>query len=255
MPLQKLLITAVLLLSYLFILPQSGIIGCSKDVNLGTNSEDDDSGDDSDSDSNSGTSPDDDDDDGLSNEVEDTFSIDDRKADSDHDGFADGLEFVGDDGDPLDAGLSPSPFDRDRTLAADQARTGVPDGDQDGLGDTFEEDNSLDPDNPDTDGDGYSDALELIARSDPFLSSSRPTRVAPPAPDGVNRTGAAPRDSDGDGISDAIEPLNATRTNSRDSDTDGFSDGVEFLMGSDPNDASNIPNFSVPLPPDDEDAG
>lgn len=194
--------------------------------------------------------PRDDDGDGISNEVEERFDIETRVADTDQDGFDDGLEFVGENGDPLNGSLSPISGTRSKVIEREDAALNDPDSDQDGLGDTFEIDNSLDETNADTDGDGYSDGLELVARSDPFDSEDRPVRDDPPASDGVTRTGSAPRDSDSDGLADTIEDVNGTESGSRDSDGDGFSDGIEFLMGSDATNFLNVPNFSVPDPPE-----
>ncbi len=196
-------------------------------------------------------SPADDDADGLSNEVESSFGGDSLESDADQDGYDDGLEFVGNGGDPLDGSASPSAFNRSRFLETEDAVRSDPDSDLDGLGDKFESDNGLDPADPDIDDDGYQDGLELVANSDPFDASDRPERLAPPAPDGVDRLPPSPRDADGDGLSDEIENINGTTTTQRDTDGDGFSDGLEFLMGSDALDFLSIPNFNVPSPPVD----
>ena len=225
--------------------------GCNdfftKDVELGTKGTGSDDG-------GSSTDENDDDADGLSNSVETLYEMQSRKADSDHDGYGDGLEFVplstSVASDPLDGAITPTPVRRVKTLQQeDQVRDSV-DSDGDGLGDTFETDSSLDPEAADTDADGYDDALELLARSDPFVESDRPERDAPPADDGIDRDGmSAPTDADRDGMSDDLERQNGTNTSNADSDGDGFSDGIEFLVGSDPSDILNIPNFLVPEPP------
>lgn len=191
----------------------------------------------------------DDDGDGLSNDVENAFEMEPRTADSDFDGYSDGLEFAVDSGDPLTAAVIPSSLNRTRTLLPLDAVTDTQDSDLDGLGDKFENDNGLDPESADTDGDGYSDGLELVANSNPFDAADRPERLAPPASDGIDRTGTPPRDNDGDGLSNDVESLNGTTTTRTDSDSDGFSDGLEFLMGSDPLSDLSIPNFFVPEPP------
>ena len=189
------------------------------------------------------------DDDGLADDVESTFGLNSLVADTDHDGFDDGLEFVGTGGDPLSASLTPTSSSRARTIDASVAVRNDIDSDQDGLGDTFESNSGLDSNNPDTDGDGYTDAIELIANSNPFSSDSRPQRDTPPTTDGVTRTDQAPADNDSDGLSDSFEALDGTLSNSRDSDGDGFADGIEFLMGSDGLDVLSVPNFTVPTPP------
>lgn len=223
-----------------------GFSGCDESFSFEPTADDGSTGD-----GGSDVTVEDDDGDGLSNSVEDEFEIEKLKADTDHDGFSDGIEFVGDLGDPADGSASPTPFRRKKILLVQDALQNERDGDQDGLGDTFETDNEMNPDSPDMDGDGYQDGLELVANADPFRESIVPVREAPPASDGVTRTGAAPQDSDNDGIADNVETLNGTKSTTRDSDGDGFSDGIEFLMGSDGADFLSIPNFSVPNPPTD----
>lgn len=236
------------------------LAGCNdfltKDLILGVAPDDTDT-DDGDGGGDSGTvdTPDDDDSDGLGNEVEEVFEIDPITSDTDQDGFGDGLEFVVDSGDPLDGSLTPVSLSRELLIDESEALSNDPDSDQDGLGNTFETDNSLDESNPDTDGDGYQDGLELVAGSDPFDDGSRPTRSTAPINDGIDRSGTtAPADSDLDGVADSIEAVNGTESNSRDSDGDGFSDGIEFLMGSNPVSNTSIPNFIVPVPDDDDPA-
>lgn len=222
----------------------------TKDVTIGQRSEDssDDSSSSSSSDGDDGGSSAqvDDDGDGLSNEVEETFFLNSASSDTDFDGIADGLELVLDSGDPLDSSVSPSPRNRSITLAPEDIVASDLDRDLDGLGDTFERNNNLDPLDPDIDDDGYQDGLELVAGSDPFDSASRPSRINSPMDDGISRGGQAPIDSDSDGLSDAFESLNGTLIASRDSDSDGFSDGLEYLMGSSPVNQSSVPNFIVP---------
>lgn len=224
-------------------------VGCndfmSKDIALGVENES------KTSTGTSSSSPGDDDADGISSEVEESFDMDSKKSDSDHDGYADGIEFSVDTGDPLHGSVIPAPLGRVKIVAAEDLRLDSSDSDLDGLGNNFEDDNSLDKNNPDTDGDGYSDGLELVAGADPFRSEIIPIREAPPASDGVTRNGAAPRDGDGDGLSDELELSDGTSATDRDSDNDGFDDGIELLMGSDPNEQSSIPNFSIPSPPEE----
>lgn len=198
-----------------------------------TGSTDDDSG-----------APSDDDADGLSNEIERTIGTDTVKADTDHDGFDDGLEFVGRLGDPLNGRLSPTAFGRERILTGTEVIQNDVDGDGDGLGDRIEALRSLNADSPDTDEDGYQDGLEVIAGSDPLISTSRPVRSNPPVSDGVVQAGSPPADLDRDGIADDLESLNGGSTTSRDTDRDGYSDGIEFLFGSTASDPASIPDFS-----------
>ncbi len=192
--------------------------------------------------------PADDDADGLSNETEISFGIDARTADSDHDGFDDGLEFVGRLGDPLNSRLSPTPFNRERTLAPSEVQILDIDGDGDGLGDNVETGLGTDPDSVDSDEDGYNDGLEEVAGSDPLSASSRPVRTAAPVSDGGGNSGVAPADSDGDGLADGVESLNAGRVDAKDTDGDGYSDGIEFLMGSEAANGASVPDFSASVP-------
>ncbi len=237
--------TLLMLISVLF--PLSA---CKEDVYLGTSAERVASGGGTDGSGTSSGGDADDDADALSNEVEESFDLDPRKADSDHDGIADGLEFVGDGGDPLNGSATPNSLNRVKVLSSSDIVLNDPDRDGDGLGSIFEDENDLDDTDPDIDDDGYSDGIELVANSNPFLADDRPTRDAPPASDGIDRTGSAPVDSDGDGISDQLESLNGTISTQQDTDSDGFSDGIELLMGSDETDNASVPNFGVPARPE-----
>ncbi|MBX7144002.1 MAG: hypothetical protein K1X79_06085 [Oligoflexia bacterium] len=88
----------------------------------------------------------------------------------------------------------------------------------------------------DSDGDGFSDALESESGTDP-----QDPEDMPPGP----RTRLADRlrglDSDYDGLKDIDEQRLGTKPNSTDSDGDGISDGAEVLSGSDPADKTARP--------------
>jgi len=102
------------------------------------------------------------------------------------------------------------------------------DTDGDGLSDADEIALYLtDPANPDTDGDGLSDGSEVNT----YLTN-------PLSPD-----------SDGDGLSDGPE-VNTYLTNpaNPDSDGDGVNDGDEINAGTDPLDASSVPDLIAPTP-------
>ncbi len=190
------------------------------------------------------TAPADDDADGLSNEVENTLGLNPIKADTDNDGFSDGIEFVGRLGDPLNSNISPSPLNKKRILDPMAVVIGEKDSDKDGLSDTFEKSISLDPLSFDTDEDGYSDSLELIASSDPKNASSRPSRTNPPSSDGGDHLDVAPADNDNDGIANDLElTLNNSNKDLEDTDTDGYSDSIEYLMGSEADNELSIPSF------------
>jgi hypothetical protein len=91
------------------------------------------------------------------------------------------------------------------------------------------------PDNPDTDGDGVSDGVEVN------------TRLTSP----INP------DTDRDGLSDKVEtgtnvyvsPQDTGSNGSNpDSDGDGFPDAIEVLYGSNPNSATSVPDITTPVP-------
>ncbi len=124
--------------------------------------------------------------------------------------------------------------DLDLLLAADATITNIllPDSDSDGLldgqedpGDCANQITPLAMTNPrkkDTDGDGFSDGLEvLILGSDPLDAASP----------------ADATDADGDGLPASIDPDD----NNIDTDGDGFGDAFEVVMGSDPEDAGSVP--------------
>ncbi|NIP97872.1 MAG: LamG domain-containing protein, partial [Akkermansiaceae bacterium] len=96
------------------------------------------------------------------------------------------------------------------------------DADGDGLPNTWEEENGLDPNDDgstdinngpdgDPDMDDSTNAEELAARTDPQNA-----------------------DSDGDGLNDGAEAVAETNPNASDSDEDGLNDGEEVALGTDP---------------------
>lgn len=158
--------------------------------------------------------------DGLNNAQEDALGTDRNNADTDGDGASDGAEPGDSDNDGVPNALESSTSDADGDGAADQVDPAnnnpcVPNGnnaaclayDSDGDGLTNAEEDALGTgrDNPDTDGDGLSDGVE----------------VGNPA---------NPTDSDGDGIPDVFEPGDAATD--ADGDDDGIPDGTE--VGGDP---------------------
>ena len=117
------------------------------------------------------------------------------------------------------------------------------DRDNDGVPDELEPTLGLDPDNPDSDGDGVFDGdedfdgdglsnlVEVLIGTDP----ANPDTDG----DGINDSD---EDSDGDGLLDADELLTyGTDPNNHDSDGDGFNDGDEHNDGSDPLDGTSLP--------------
>ena len=81
-----------------------------------------------------------------------------------------------------------------------------------------------DPNNPDTDGDGYNDGDEINAGSDP---------LDPCDPD----TNSPTCDSDGDGIFNVDEIAGCTDPFIVDTDGDGLTDGEELTGTDDPSTA------------------
>jgi len=121
----------------------------------------------------------------------------------------------------LALGIDPSVRSDDPTLAA-----GIIDSDADGLPDEQERLLGTDPQQQDTDGDGFSDLLEqrlVISGLDPL--------------DGTDADCAADvdrLDQDGDGLRDCEERFFGTNVRVYDTDNDGFGDGVELMFGLNP---------------------
>jgi hypothetical protein len=152
-------------------------------------------------------------------------------ADTDGDGWSDGAE-RGCGTNPLSDADVPTDFDGDGECDAVDS-----DDDDDGLDDDLEAALGTDPLNPDTDGDGLSDGLEVLG------------------PDGVansgDEVGTDPRspDTDGDGLLDGAEDANRngvvdpgeTSPVLADTDGDGWDDGDELACGTDPLVAGEAP--------------
>ena len=129
--------------------------------------------------------------------------------DSDADGLSDSLE--------VELGTNPNDADTDDGGVND----GSEDADRDGVVDPGETDPTPghgddDATNPDSDGDGLSDALEEAIGSNPNDADSDDDGI----PDGLEPNPAA--DSDGDGVLNVLDP---------DSDNDGLFDGTEAGYG------------------------
>lgn len=104
-----------------------------------------------------------------------------------------------------------------------------PDTDGDGLPDSFEVEQGLNPASPadgglDLDGDGLSNRDEFLLRTDLHL-----------------------RDSDGDGVEDGDEVAIGTEPRSADTDGDGRSDGQELIDGTDPTLVDDAPVAPQPV--------
>lgn len=108
-------------------------------------------------------------------------------------------------------------------------RDGVPqpDSDGDGLTDAEEAKIGTDPTNPDTDGDGVGDMIEYSlmykgSEFNPLVAGmfSQCANIARPFPD-----------SDGDGLNDCEEAIEGTNAFLQDTDGDGLPDQLEVLRG------------------------
>ena len=190
----------------------------------------------------------DDDNDGIPDAAESFFGTDPLNPDSDGDGVQDGTELGATTVNP-DNSQGPNPFvpDADPTSTTDPNN---PDSDGDGLTDGEEDVNAdgaspavigdtgtsgsgeTDPNNPDTDADGLTDGEEVnTVGSDPLDTDTDDgtvddgTEVGQGTDPVVDPTDDVLADTDGDGISDAVDT---------DDDNDGIPDTVEPFFGTDP---------------------
>jgi uncharacterized repeat protein (TIGR01451 family) len=160
--------------------------------------------------------------------------------DSDGDGLSDGVERF----------LGTNPND------ADSDDDGVPDGAEPNPSDDTDGDGLINALDPDSDNDGLFDGTELgLGCSGPGTDVAK-KHCRPDADNGVTKTSALLRDTDGGGATDgsedpnlngAIDPgeTDPTLGHAEDDDTlvdtdgDGLSDRLEATLGSDPNDADS----------------
>ena len=177
--------------------------------------------------------------------------------DRDGDGFTNELENqLG--SDPNDATDTPSDIDGDNipdSLDDDRDGDGV-DNDQDAFPEDATESSDLDNDgigdNTDTDrdGDGFTNELEEQLGTDPNEATDAPSDL-----DGDNIPDSLDDDRDGDGVNNDQDafPNNANESSDLDGDGigdnadtdrdgDGFSNADEAQVGTDPNDASDVPS-------------
>ncbi len=111
----------------------------------------------------------------------------------------------------------------------------VEDTDDDGLSDGIEDGLGTDPDNADTDGDGFTDSEEVNSLgTDPLDPADPSDDVDEVSPGGVVE------DADGDGLSGIVEEVLGTDPNLADTDGDGLTDSEEVnTLGSDPLDPAD----------------
>ena len=132
-------------------------------------------------------------------------------------------------------------FDYDDTFPTDPNETIDTDGD--GIG------NNTDPDD---DNDGQSDTIEITNGTDPLVANA-----APGDSDGDGIADLVDSDDDNDGVSDSLDlfPLDPNESADNDADglgnnadpdddNDGYEDEDEIAAGSDPFDASSVPEDS-----------
>jgi hypothetical protein len=106
------------------------------------------------------------------------------------------------------------------------ATGGDPDSDDDGLSDIFEQMAGSDPMSADSNGDGQSDAQELLG-GDKVLTKQAVTAAL--STEGLEATG----DEDADGLSNRYELKHGLDPRSADTDADGLEDSSEVTYGTD----------------------
>jgi len=110
------------------------------------------------------------------------------------------------------------------------AHAAVGDIDNDGLSDAEEKVYYTDPTNPDTDGDGYPDGVEIAHGYSPRAG---------------NAARIADIDMDNDGANDWVEHWFQSDLNNPDSDGDGMGDFEEIMHGYSPIQGENIKRFET----------
>lgn len=116
------------------------------------------------------------------------------------------------------------------------------DRDSDGVPDDVEALLGLDPDNPDTDGDGIRDGSEDFDNDGLVNAGEIYIGTDPRNPDSNNNgVPDGEEDTDGDGLNNAREFLAGTDPNKADTDGDGWNDETEVTGGSSPTDARSRP--------------
>ncbi|MEZ5324915.1 MAG: hypothetical protein R3F19_07620 [Verrucomicrobiales bacterium] len=133
------------------------------------------------------------------------------------------------------------------------------DTDGDGIPNSYEVANDLDPNTNDAEGDEDGDGLTNIDEYNKGLLANNPDTDGDGLRDGteINDTETDPKnpDSDEDGLTDNVETKTGTFVsetdtgtdpNDDDSDDDGVKDGVEIAQGSNPTDPNSKPESNLP---------
>jgi hypothetical protein len=190
--------------------------------------------------------------DGVSDRRELLIKSDPLVADTDSDGFFDGDEITSGTN-PVSAGSTPTDTDTDglsdvfelRYSASNTALNASDDLDADGLTNAEEQRFGTDPTKGDTDGDEITDKEERENGLNPLNTSDSSKDTDG---DGLTNkeevqigTNVNRYDTDGDGINDQDES-EVTNTNPllADTDGDGVNDGQERILGTDPNDQTDL---------------
>lgn len=198
------------------------------------------------------------DDDNLSDKYEDDNGLNPLNPDTDGDTLSDYYELfvsmtspteMDSDGDGLTDGMEVA--NNSNPNDPNDPKNVVPDTDNDGLSDVYENILGSSPDKTDSDGDGISDgqevntyhtnpiksdsdddglddAYEILIHSDPNSRDSDSDGVSDGDEVNIYNTDPLKSDSDGDGLNDKYEITNGLDPNNMDSDGDGLNDGEEI---------------------------
>lgn len=176
--------------------------------------------------------------------------------DSDQDGLDDYFEIVELGSNPLstdsDGDSIPDLWEHTNGLNASKYSDAAEDLDADGLNNSAEFENLLDPNDPDWDNDGLLDSEEVLEHNtNPFENDTDNDGLEDyyeVSNDLDPCTDDSASDPDSDGLSNLEEfSLNTSPTNS-DSDGDGFLDGAEVFLEYDPLDSDDHPPIDKDVP-------